>query len=216
MSKKILSLIVILCTTICVGIMIYSSKVDINENSVKGKVEVMNESKKSDTGNSKKQNTKSEDKRNLNEESSKKSIAITDSYKKNKMEAIEDKINQDKKELFTEDNSANNKESQIIESKADDNKNDTSSNNEKDVSVFKVSKSKIKDDLTIGDKEKLLSIGSKLSAVDYEKVNEYLKNGSEDDIKNTIKLLKERLSDKDYKKVQQVAEKFINMDLVDK
>ncbi|EET84801.1 hypothetical protein CcarbDRAFT_4749 [Clostridium carboxidivorans P7] len=46
MSKKILSFIVILCTTICVGMMIYSSKENINENSVKGKVEVINEDKK--------------------------------------------------------------------------------------------------------------------------------------------------------------------------
>lgn len=216
MSKKILSFIVILCTTICVGIMIYSSKVNINENSVNGKVEVMNEDKKNNNENSKKQNIKSEDKSNLNEEAGKKSIEITDSYKKNKMEAIEGKINQDKNEVFSKDNSSNSKESQITQSKCDDNKSNTNSNNEKDVSVFKVSKSKIKDDLTIADKEKLLSIGSKLSAVDYEKINEYLKNGNEEDIKNTIKLLKERLSDKDYKKVQQVAEKFINMDLVDK
>lgn len=216
MSKKILSLIVILCTTICVGIMIYSSKVNINENSVKGKVEVINQDKKGNKENSKKQNAENEIKSNVNDEASKKSIEITDSYKKNKIEAIEDKINQDKDEVFAKDNSSSSKESQVAQSKGDDNKNNTNSNNEKDVSVFKVSKSEIKDDLTIADKEKLLSIGSKLSAVDYEKINEYLKNGNKEDIKNTIKLLKERLSDKDYKKVQQVAEKFINMDLVDK
>ncbi|WML36614.1 hypothetical protein [Clostridium sp. OS1-26] len=68
----------------------------------------------------------------------------------------------------------------------------------------------------MSDKEKLLSIAAKLSAVDYEKINKYLQNGSDEDIKNTIKLLKSRLSDKDYEKVRVVAEKFINMDVVER
>ena len=82
--------------------------------------------------------------------------------------------------------------------------------------MFKVSRSKINESLTLSDKAKLLSVASKLSAIDYEKVNKYIESGKDEDIKNAIKLLKERLSEKDYDKVKEVAKKFINMDVVER
>ena len=81
--------------------------------------------------------------------------------------------------------------------------------------MFKVSRAKINDSLTLSDKAKLLSIASKLSAVDYEKVRKYLESGADEDVKNAIKLLKERLSEKDYDRVKEVAKKVINMDVVE-
>ncbi|NMM61532.1 hypothetical protein HBE96_02245 [Clostridium sp. P21] len=224
MKKRILSFVVILCTTICVGIMIYSSRIDVNENSIKGKVEVMNTNNKTNSAESKIQNDKNKGKSeekskdnitNSPQSKSKELISMTDSYKKNKMDMIADKIDEDKKEIFSQYDEKVDKENQRTKSNNDD-KNNDNLNSEKDLPVFKVSRSKIKDSLTIADKEKLLSVGSKLSAVDYEKVNQYLKNGSDEDIKNTIKLLKQRLSDKDYGKVEQVVKKFINMESVNR
>lgn len=201
MRKKILSFIVVLCTTICVGIMVYSNRVDTRENSVKAKVEVLN--KKQDM-----------EKKNI----SKELITMPDSYKKNKMDSIKDNIEEDKKEFFSQYYVKDEKKNGVSNSQYNNNEqeNKNVSNSEKDIPVFKIAKSKIKDNLTFIDKEKLLSIGSKLSAVDYEKTKKYLENGSDEDIKSTIKLLRERLSDKDFEKVKEVAGKFINMEAVNK
>ncbi|MDP4177290.1 MAG: hypothetical protein Q8900_02985 [Bacillota bacterium] len=89
-------------------------------------------------------------------------------------------------------------------------------NNEKAVSVFKVDADKIQDELTLSDKEKILRIASKLSPVDYVKVKSYLEsNNSENGIIETMKLLKKRLTDSDYKKIREIAGKFLNMDVID-
>ncbi len=223
MNRKILSITIIMCTIICVFIMIHSNKEDIKKNSVKEKVEVLN---KSQNTNKKTVNEKIEEKNNnvnigsSSKEIKKDTIVATDSYKKDKMDMIGMKMDDDKKEFSSEFNVKGEekdvKNSQETVNKTNNNdKNNTPKLSEKnDVPVFKVSKYKIKDDLTLGDKQKLLSVASKLSAVDYEKINGYLKNGSDKDIKNTIGLLKQRLSDKDYEKVEEVAEKFINMESI--
>jgi hypothetical protein len=224
MRKKVLSFIVILCTTICVSIMIYSNKMDNKENSVKDKVQVLNKKqnmeKKNIVDQEKKQSSKKEDSNKANPElnsknTNKSSITMTDSYKKDKMDRIKENMEEDKEDFFSQSYAKDEKKSEVNNSKTDnENENKNVSNSEKDVPVFKVAKSKIKDNLTLLDKEKLLSISSKLSAVDYEKIKKYLEHGSDEDVKSTIKLLKERLSYKDYEKVKEIAEKFINMEAV--
>lgn len=83
-------------------------------------------------------------------------------------------------------------------------------------SVFKVSASKIKEDLTTSDKIKLLYAGMKLNKEDYKKVKGYLYDkDAEDGVLKALKLLKKDLSEKEYDKVREVAEKFINMDLAE-
>jgi hypothetical protein len=172
-----------------------------------------------------------------NDTVTKKNIAsssiMIERYKKNKMDRINGELQHDKKEFFYQDDLKNNdiKKNGIKDDKksvtkeikqnnissASDNKslNSKSDSLEKDAPVFKVAKSKISESLTLADKAKLLSVVSKLSAIDYEKANKYLEGGSVEDIKNVIKLLKERLSEKDYDKVKEVASKFINMDMAD-
>lgn len=224
MNRKTLSLIVILCTIICVSIMMFFNKVNTNENSMKDKVQVLNKKdiNKKDISNDLKnnsENSKCKDKLDNKDE-----VAVTDSYKKNKMDTIENSIDEDKKEFFsqydTKDNKKDTTNNEVVDkTNADNNssintKDNKNNCNGKETPVFKVSRSQIKDSLTLLDKEKLLSVASKLSAVDYEKIKEYLQDGSDDDMKSTIKLLKERLSDKDYEKVKEVAQKFINMEAI--
>lgn len=162
------------------------------------------------------------------------SAVTSEKYKKFKLDKTNEELAQDKEDFFSQSNTKEDsgKQSNSAESKKNsvnqnqskdensvkqDNKatNDKNDSSKEDVPVFKVSRSQINDSLTLADKTKLLSIASKLSAVDYEKVKEYLQSGSDQDIKNTVKLLKERLSEKDYDKAKEVAQKIINMDVVE-
>lgn len=157
---------------------------------------------------------------------------ITEKYKKFKMDRMSEELELDKEKFFsrndlkenvnTQDNSVQGKKGSTKQEKKDDsvendNKpvNGKENSSKEDMPVFKVSRAKINESLTLADKAKLLSIASKLSAVDYEKVRMYLEKGTDEDVKNTIKLIKERLSEKDYDKVKEVVEKVINMDVVE-
>ena len=245
MSKKIQSSIVILFTIFCVLIMIFSDQINDKTNSIKNKILVISEnhtnSSKQD-GNSL-QNKSIKNDANTSEkieahnnavikDNIKTSVVMSEKYKKFKMERMNDELIQDKEKFFSEGNIRSNvdkqrnsietKQNPVKQSKSEDlvkqdNKviNDKNDSLKEDVPVFKVSRSKINDSLTLADKTKLLSIASKLSAVDYEKVRKYLQSGSDQDIKNTVKLLKERLSEKDYDNAKEVAKKIINIDVVE-
>ncbi len=236
MKKTILSFIAILCTAVCVLIMVFADKIGTKGEIYKDKIEVINDN------NTLKENANIKQSSNIKKEASKEaskdenkdkneinqanSLAVTDAYKSFKMNEISEKMQQDKKVFFEESDKAveakkvaDKESSKKISSEdavSENVKKDSANYSSDSTPVFKVSKSKIKDKLTLSDKEKLLSIAAKLSAVDYEKINTYLQNGSDEDIKNTIKLLKSRLSDKDYEKVKLVAEKFINMNVVER
>ncbi|WP_411682542.1 hypothetical protein [Clostridium thailandense] len=235
MKKIILSLIAIVFTAVCVVIMLFSNRMNENQKPVNNKVQVMDTKKNSEvikqSTNDLKQGTSEEKNKNISENkdinynTEKKTYIATDTYKKMKMNEINGEIEHDKKVFFEENNKTNDAKKKTIKNNdktedLKDNDVDTSedansSQSKESIPVFKVSKLKIKDSLTLADKEKLLSVAAKLSAIDYEKINKYLENGSDEDIRNTIKLLKSRLSDKDYEKVKAVAEKFINMDAVE-
>lgn len=239
MKKIILSLIAIIFTAVCVVIMLFSDRMNEKQKPVNNKVQVMDTKKNSEvtkqSTNDLKQGASEEKNQNksqnisenkdLSDNAEKKTYIATDTYKKMKMNEINGEIEHDKKVFFEENNKTNDVKKGTIKSndkpedlKANDvesSEDASSSQSKESIPVFKVSKSKIKDSLTLADKEKLLSVAAKLSAIDYEKINKYLENGSDEDIRNTIKLLKSRLSDKDYEKVKVVAEKFINMDAVE-
>lgn len=83
-------------------------------------------------------------------------------------------------------------------------------------SVFKVSASKIKEDLTTSDKIKLLYVSMELDKEDYNKVKGYLYDkDAEDGVLKALKLLKKDLSEKEYDKVRKVAQRFIDMNLAE-
>lgn len=245
MSKRLQSCIVILVTIFCVLIMIFSDQVNDKANLIKSKILVMNKKqvdsekqnsntlKNKDMTNDENSNKKIEVHKDSNINSKVTASAVTsEKYKKYKMEKTNQELAQDKEDFFSgsntkedsgkQSNSAQSKKNSVNESKNEDsvkqdNKSDSgkSDSSKEDVPVFKVSRSEINDSLTLADKTKLLSIASKLSAVDYEKVRGYLQSGSDQDIKNTVKLLKERLSEKDYDKAKEVAQKIINMDVAE-
>lgn len=234
MSKRFLSFIVVICTIFCVLIMLLSDRITLKKELNSDKIQVIDDSKYN-TKSSKDDNRSNKDKVSENNNIQKKiesktnSYVDTDEYKKFKMDKLQQDIKKDKDDFFnkskTEDNSKYNKDNvdkadkkaNLSESKKEssENKENASNSAKEGMPVFKISRYKVKDSLTFTDKEKLLVIASKLSAVDYEKINGYLQKGSDEDIKNTIKLLRERLSDKDYEKVREVAGKFINMDVVE-
>lgn len=215
----------------------YNAVISIKKRSVK----VQNTNSEKDK--SDKESKKDKDQNQLNYKKNKEGSFIqNENYREIKMNKINGEIKKDKENLFNNNkiSSENLEKSQKDKANKDNiNKSNLNKNNneksktqkerdyktpngvevgeaKEEISVFKVSKSQIKDKLTILDKQKMLSVGTKLSAIDYEKVNKYLQNGSDEDIISAIKLLKSRLSDKDYDKVKQVAEKFINMDMVER
>lgn len=245
MNKKVQSCIVILFTIVSILIMIFSDKINNETNFIKSKILVINKKhinlekqsdnkvKNKDTNNEDNTNKKIEVHKDTTTRSNITASAVTsEQYKKFKMEKMNEELVQDKEDFFSEGNvkenadkqvnSSDSKKNSVKQTKGEDsakpdNKavNDKTDGSKEDVSVFKVSRSQINDSLTLSDKTKLLSIASKLSAIDYEKVRKYLQSGSDQDIKNTVKLLKERLSEKDYDKAKEVAQKIINMDVVE-
>jgi hypothetical protein len=85
-----------------------------------------------------------------------------------------------------------------------------------DTSVFKVSSAEIFNRLTFSDKEKLLVVSSKLSPIDYACITEYLHMDDRDEgVKKAILLLKSRLSNKDYTKVKEIMNEYINIELIE-
>jgi len=245
MNKKVQSCIVILFTIVSILIMIFSDKINNETNFIKSKILVINKKhinlekqsdnklKNKDTNNEDNTNKKIEVHKDTTTRSNITASAVTsEQYKKFKMEKMNEELVQDKEDFFSEGNvkenadkqinSSDSKKNSVKQTKGEDsakpdNKavNDKTDVSKEDVSVFKVSRSQINDSLTLSDKTKLLSRASKLSAIDYEKVRKYLQSGSDQDIKNTVKLLKERLSEKDYDKAKEVAQKIINMDVVE-
>lgn len=87
----------------------------------------------------------------------------------------------------------------------------------KSVSVFKVEKDKITSEITETEKSKLLLISRKLSPFDYFRIYNFLKSDdSEKGVKDSMVLLKARLSVADYGKVKDVLKRFLNMAIIAK
>lgn len=164
--------------------------------------------------------------------SSKYGIVLTGEAKKSKINALHESQIEDMKNYYNDKYAQNDnakKETSKEVSKKNDtksntsidsgDKNETSSDNgdKTDAQVFKVSKEEIKDKLTLSDKQKILSVARKLSPSDYEKINQYINNEDGDQgVIDAVKLLRDRLSDKDYEKIKEVAGKFLNMEVVEK
>lgn len=85
------------------------------------------------------------------------------------------------------------------------------------VSVFKVSREKIVQEISVSDKLKLISIANKVSPIDYAKINNYLNEPDVNEgVKKAFALLKLRLSKKDYEKLKEATSEFIDIDLLEK
>jgi hypothetical protein len=94
-----------------------------------------------------------------------------------------------------------------------DNLEDYYNNKESEQSVFKISTGRIIENLTISDKARLLYVSMQLGKENYNKVEKYLyADNAEDGVLKALKLLREDLPEKEYKKVRKIAGKFIDMD----
>jgi hypothetical protein len=74
--------------------------------------------------------------------------------------------------------------------------------NDKEVAVFN---REVRYELTEADKELILTASKKLSPLDQEKINTYLKYISDINAKNAINLLRDRLADKDFEKIKGIS-----------
>ncbi|KYH34900.1 hypothetical protein CLTEP_10640 [Clostridium tepidiprofundi DSM 19306] len=82
--------------------------------------------------------------------------------------------------------------------------------------VFKVQTSQIIGNLTMKDKMRLFEIAQKLNVQDYIRIEKLLKSQNQKQgIIDALHLLKIRLSDKDYQKIRDIADRFIDMDAVE-
>ena len=221
MTKKISYIITILCTLLTVSIILLwsnreidgykNSRVGVNT-SKKVCIPEVPKSEKSSGSNEKGINVSGNNGENKGSLDSDKLKEI-----KNDSKANSEKINNNvstKKDDITQNDK--NKNTQQINNKKVVNENEKVARMET-VSVFKISKDNIKSKLSLADKEKILNAATKLSPVDYAKIKKYIESeDSEEGIKMAMKLLKERLAEKDYNKVREVASKFLNMELIEK
>lgn len=200
MNKKILSLIIILCTIISVFIIRHTPKIDINNNFISNRIKVFyynHHKQKDDEGNKMRKYSY------LFTDTS--FLKMGDDFKKGKLDELGQKLESDKKEFFKENtkniNIAN------LSDVSDLSANQLSNNNESSKSI---SHSKVQQKLTNIDKEKLLAISDKLSAIDYEKARKLINSSKISDNIEAVKLLKQRLSDSDYEEIKNIYEK-LNM-----
>lgn len=84
------------------------------------------------------------------------------------------------------------------------------------LNIFKVPKDEIQKNMTLSDKMKLLTLGGKISAVDFAKIKIYLEDeNSENAVTDIVLLLKKRLSSKDYESFKEIVHKYIELDKLD-
>jgi hypothetical protein len=91
-----------------------------------------------------------------------------------------------------------------IRDKAPIEENYTTNKKSEDTSVFSTG---VEFKLTEEEKERILTASKKLSPLDQEKINTYLKYISANNAKNAINLLRDRLSDKDFEKLKDISAK---------
>lgn len=82
--------------------------------------------------------------------------------------------------------------------------------------VFKIEPEKLQGELTLLDKRTLLAVITKISPVDYAKINNYLKDENHTrGVINIFSLLKTRLSKSDYKQFKDMASKYVDVDCIE-
>ena len=199
MSKKILTILVILATIISVVFILYPSN---TKKSTEQSVQVKN------TNTSKKQVA---DKSN-NENST--SVTNDRLEKKNKSDDEEKVENSDpliKVEGNENENSyIDNSKNKYYEPDKDEEESLTAS------MIFKVDKNTIEKKISVSNKAKLLYYASKLSNFDYAQIKDILDNGDEvDGAKDIVKILKNRLKASDYEEVKKILSPYIDIEKIE-
>lgn len=195
MNKKILSLIIILCTIISVFIIRYAHKINIDDNFISNRIRVFNHKQNKQQNNNENNNIK------------KYSYLFSDicvsninsDYKKSKFDELGQKFEYDKEDFFKQSG-------EIIK-----NNNTKSTNESSEEEKENKYTPKLEKNLTAVEKEKLLTVSNKLSAVDYEKVKMWLGSDKSQESMEALKLLKQRLSNDDYQKIKSISDEFIGI-----
>ena len=198
MNNKKLSVFMVVLTVFCVGVIFYSDKKVKDERNAYEKTEGENITRNSNSKTVGKANNKVDNGNTAN----------SSGIEQNKTQSKNKTVNSDKSK-----NTNGNSNSVAI--KTEEQVEDQSTLDKKDTAVFKVSKGDIQDMLSLSDKQKIFAIAIKLSASDYSRIKGYLEDGDDESIVKALRLLKDRLSEKDYEKLKTVADKFVNMDVVE-
>lgn len=133
--------------------------------------------------------------------------------KGDKSKLSDESIKNKKENLLNEkDNKLNYNE----EIKKDINHNNEGKSSEASVKIFNVNKNEIFESLSLKDKTKLLSVAKKISTVDGEKIKNSIKNEDEfRGVSEAFKIIKLRLTKKDYNEVKEILSPYINIELLE-
>ena len=139
---------------------------------------------------------------------------------------IKNKTNQNPKENKDEKNNKSidnktNKDDRIEKENQDNlvsNKDNSSKKVEKkeSISVFKVNKHTLLQNLPVKDKFKLLYMCKGLSTIDMANIKEYMKSSNEIEASSEIfKILRQRLSKEDYNEIKKILNPYVNIEYIE-
>jgi hypothetical protein len=82
-------------------------------------------------------------------------------------------------------------------------------------SLYKIDKNQILEELSSDDKKNLDEILKKLSTLDMGKIKGYFEESNDDEgVVNSFTLLKKRLKNDDYKKIEDISSSFLDIDKI--
>jgi hypothetical protein len=126
-------------------------------------------------------------------------IKMSNEVKKDKLEKVYFSEREVRESIYDKTPINTNNIAENTSSMSKDSKTKTS---DKEAAVFNT---EARYELSEADKERILTASKKLSPLDQEKINTYLKYISDINAKNAINLLRDRLADKDFEKIKDIS-----------
>lgn len=211
-KQKKYSCIIILITFISVEVMIINNKYNYGKLQENSKQNLSSE--QSDV-NKWKQKTQ-------NNQANKQSSYKLNSQNENTMDTKRDSSEELNSDLNKQNISSNDSE---LENNYDHNVNGEDNNKNSifdeesvpTVSIFKIDKNTILNNISMTDKAKLIYLSRKLSIEDYDYIQQDMKSSNEIEAsKDIFTILKKKLSNSDYEKVKNILSPYIDVDYIDK
>lgn len=208
MKYKYLSVLVICLTLAAIGMMV---SLNIKNTTKQDNPIAINQSD---------ENKQQQDKSQINQNDIKKSDVKDNNVKNEQQNTEKTEINgsdigksntETNKDNYTNNNTKSNSASAI-----ENNNNVQDEAYPANAAIFKVDVGKLQDEVTLLDKAKLMTVATKISSVDYAKINNYMGDSNRTrGIINIFKLLKIRLSAKDYDQFKNVASKYVDVNCIE-
>lgn len=83
------------------------------------------------------------------------------------------------------------------------------------ISIFKVDKRSINESIKKEEKKVIDNIVNKVSTIDLGRIDNFLnKDNKEDGVRESLELLKKRLSNSDYKTIESILDEYIDFDVI--